>query len=720
MELAICRNRKSLSKRESVESFSPFRPFPRTRKSLSTAGLRPQNGIDSLLNMEEELSPWESWAGNILCRWYVFFPLTLSLSLVLYGITLDDFPIPETFAHMLPFSLAALIDQVWNGLWNFCRPTAMVIFRIGYALFGANYVGYRVMLLLIHLLNVLLVCAFAKVLFKNRMAALVTGLIFATHPIHSECISLVVSLFDVSCMTFFLASLLAFEKYLRAQEAQLKARARIWLLATCLLEILCFGSKEVGVMLPLVMIAYDAFTRVRKERLVATALDVVKRSIPFLLILAAYLIFRIARYEQNVSYVRLFVDDPRGVLANLMAYFRLTLFPNQMWILLLAALPFARKQYIFTLVFLLLPLLPPLQIEPQERFVYIASGGYSLALAWCAVIGWRRIGGVFRQFTANSNAASIGSAAALLLAIAQIPFAVMNTHTWSESIPIRKALSSIWKAVGRPEQGNVLYFANLPPQFNLAGLSEYDYTSVGRFRCEKLINYVFEDHSTPEFVFEMVGNDARLDESLAQRCRQLEAQVGRMSYGQPDTTWGRDGLPLSEWSVERRTHPQTSAPGENDRLTRKEIEIGLVDGGPVILHSPALDMSTLSVSAVVIEFSRITEAIDCKLQWTLQTGSEVRSSPISTIHPPAGREGQAIPLTSSRWQEPPGQHAIKSSKLVSIDLGSRPEWVFEEERVGRVSLWLRGAGRPIISMIKLESPSRTKVLGLKPMVQFHE
>jgi len=186
-------------------------------------------------------------------------------------------------------------------------------------------------------------------------------------------------------MTFFLGSLLAFERYLVARESGPRAHARAWLLVTCLLLILCLGSKEVGIMVPFVMIAYDACSRIRKGRPKASVIAVGRRAVPFLLILAAYIVFRIARYEQNVSYMSLFFDDPLGALRNLIDYFRLAFFPNEMWVVLLLMLPFATKQYVFALAFLLLPLIPPLMIAPQERFVYIPSAGYCMAVAWCFV-----------------------------------------------------------------------------------------------------------------------------------------------------------------------------------------------------------------------------------------------------------------------------------------------------------------------------------------------
>ncbi len=663
---------------------------------------------------------WEAQAARFLSRWYVFVPLIILLSLLIYGTCLDDFPIPETFAHMSPFSLAALVDQVWNGLWNFCRPTAMIIFRIGTALFESNYVGYRFMLLALHLLNVFMVFALARVLFRNEMAAVVSGLIFATHPIHSECICLIVSLFDVSCMTFFLASLLAFDRYLVARESGSRAQARAWLLVTCLLLMLCLGSKEVGATLPFVMIAYDACTRIRRDRLKESVIAVGRRAIPFLLILAAYIIFRIARYEQNVSYVRLFFDDPLGTLRNLIDYFRLAFFPNEMWVVLLLMLPFAKKQYVFALVFLLLPLLPPLQIVPQERFVYISSAGYSMAVAWCFVIGWRRIGNLLGALKRYSRIASIGSAVAIFIAVFQMPFAYMNTLTWSEFVPIRKTLSSIWRVVGRPEPGTVLYFANIEPQQNLALLSEYDPRITGAFRCEKLINYLFENHDGQEFFFEIRGKEAFPSEDLRSKCKELEARLGRMSYGQPDFIWGPGGRPLSEWAVlgaDPGFRPAVDEQGIGGAVER--IETRICGDEPVVLLSPILDISTVDVTSVALDLDVLSEGTTCQLEWTLLPDGERRSNPASVIGVYHDVEDPTGPLSSGRWRQAAPRVSV-GMDLTTMDLGSRPDWVFEPRKVERIAIKLTGNSRLSVFSIKLERPLKTRAPGLQAILQFHE
>ncbi|MBN1592462.1 MAG: hypothetical protein JW941_04320 [Candidatus Coatesbacteria bacterium] len=675
--------------------------------------------------MGNNLAIWESRAARILSRWYIFALLVIAVSLLMYGLCLDDFPISESFAHMLPFSLGALIDQTWNGLWNFCRPTAMVIFRIGYALFETNYVGYRSMLLVLHIINVFLLLAFARVLFKDRLVAIASALIFATHPIHSECIALIVSLFDVSCLTFYLASLLAFNRHLVARVSNSKSQSRNWMILSCFFVVLCLGAKEVGATLPFVLMAFDGLRRTwRRGHIRASAVSVFKSTLPYLIILGIYVIFRLARYEQNVSYARLFFEDPFSVFGKLADYFRLVIFPNPMWLVLLAMLPLAKRQYIFALIFLFLPIIPPLQILPQERFVYVPSAGYSLAVGWCFVVGWRRLLSKIGNLIQNRNLASVGTAAVLLLAIGQIPFAYMNTMTWSNSIPIRKALKSIWEVVGRPAKGTILYFSNIDPQYNLAQIGEYDSTLVGQFRAEKIINYPFEEHKTPEFFFRMNGFDARADRRLATKCRQLEIRIGPQDYGQDGLSWGIEDDCLCKWLI-YRTDPES---GEILAAFRPEadntINLRLDEERGTVLTSPVLNMPTTRISTVtfLIDRSRLSNGISCQLEWTFSAEGEGIRGGRSEILPKEGGNSPQVQLTSPRFNEDEGSAPLDPVAFdpISLDLGSLPEWVFDERQVYRISLWLYGTDDVRISAIRFEPPSRTMLFGLKPMVQFHE
>ena len=671
--------------------------------------------------MENGLTNWESKAARLLLRWYVLLPLVSLLSLVIHGICLDDFPVPVAFVHFFPFSFAALVDQVWNGLWNFCRPTAMLIWRIGYAFFGTDYMGYRFILFFLHIANVCLVFTLARRVLKNDMAAVVSGLLFATHPIHSEVVCLLASMYDASCLTFFLAALIAFDRYLDAVERQRRSSARRLCLIACVFVILCLGAKEVGIMLPIVMLAYDLCLRARRSNVVASLVGAVRRSAPFLVILAGYLVFRLMRYEQNVGYAGQFFSDPSGTVRNLIDYMRLTLFPNEMWVVLLICLPFAKRAYIFSLLFMLLALAPVLQIPPAERFCYIPSAGYCMAVGWCFVIGWRRIVSVFGLLGRSRRVLSFGSAAAVAVVLLQVPFAYLNTCTWSTNyIPVRRALQTIREVVGTPERGTVLYFANIDPLFNLSLLSEYDYTAKDRFRCEKLVNYVYEDHNGPEFLFEMDGLEAAHSLRLRERCQQLELALGRREYGDSSLAWGQGARPFSEWAIVGGSSPGPG--GETAELcTGPTIGFDL-SKGPVKLLSPTLGLSTIDVAAITLVINVRQESADttCQLEWVVLPERTAVSGPEAVIPAYVEMRHPAASLSAPVWKKDGDSGPRKRTDQISIDLGSRIDWVFERGAIERIAIKFAGGGRVSISVIRFDPPAPTSVPRVQPIIQFRE
>ncbi|XP_012878412.1 PREDICTED: transmembrane and TPR repeat-containing protein 4 [Dipodomys ordii] len=113
------------------------------------------------------------------------------------------------------------------------RPLTVLTFRINYYLSGGFYpVGFHVVNILLHAsISVLLVDVFS-VLFgglqytsKGRRmhlaprASLLAALLFAVHPVHTECVAGVVGRADLLCALFFLLSFLGYCKAFREMES---------------------------------------------------------------------------------------------------------------------------------------------------------------------------------------------------------------------------------------------------------------------------------------------------------------------------------------------------------------------------------------------------------------------------------------------------------------------------------------------------------------------
>jgi tetratricopeptide (TPR) repeat protein len=173
---------------------------------------------------------------------------------------------------------------------NYYRPLMHVIYMIGYHLFGLRAWGFHLINILWHAGVSVLVFSIISHLMRERSAfparryispPFAAALLFAAHPIHTEVVTPVMGVVDLS-MTFFY--LLAFFLYIRSGDG-LDAM-HLLSLASFFLASLC---KEPALTLPGVLILYDyAFNRD-----VFRSMAFLKRYIPYLVIIGIYLLLRL-------------------------------------------------------------------------------------------------------------------------------------------------------------------------------------------------------------------------------------------------------------------------------------------------------------------------------------------------------------------------------------------------------------------------------------------
>ncbi|HLY95694.1 MAG TPA: tetratricopeptide repeat protein, partial [Sideroxyarcus sp.] len=146
----------------------------------------------------------------------------------------------------------------WFGaLGNGIRPLLKFSYTLNWTM-GASVVAFHLTNLLIHLANAYLVYRLAQVFVRQRwqqhelqQAPLLTALLFAVHPVHTEAVSYV-SGRSASLMTlFYLAALLC---YVTGRTRQNK----IYLYAaTPLLFVLALGVKETAITFPLALLVWE-------------------------------------------------------------------------------------------------------------------------------------------------------------------------------------------------------------------------------------------------------------------------------------------------------------------------------------------------------------------------------------------------------------------------------------------------------------------------------
>ena len=105
---------------------------------------------------------------------------------------------------------------------------------------------------------------FAAIFLKQSFPTLVAGLIFASHPIHTEAVTGVVGRADVGACLFFVLSLLAYIKYVQMRDTShdpggSRSQRFLYFLLMSIFTTASMLTKEQGVTVLAVCAAYDLF-----------------------------------------------------------------------------------------------------------------------------------------------------------------------------------------------------------------------------------------------------------------------------------------------------------------------------------------------------------------------------------------------------------------------------------------------------------------------------
>jgi hypothetical protein len=188
--------------------------------------------------------------------------LLAAVVLAIYGRTLtgyflgDDFGYVSLYAGFPLHRWPKLFVQEWSqGIWGFrlpeLRPMPALSFILDGLIWRGNPVGYRGSNLLLHLGCSYLVFEVGARLLRLQMPmALAAALLFAVHPCHVEPVVWITGRVDLLPTAFCLGGLLAFARF--RENAGLLPLA-----ASYLCYIGAAFSKEYGLVLPLLIAAYD-------------------------------------------------------------------------------------------------------------------------------------------------------------------------------------------------------------------------------------------------------------------------------------------------------------------------------------------------------------------------------------------------------------------------------------------------------------------------------
>ncbi|XP_027500410.1 transmembrane and TPR repeat-containing protein 4 isoform X2 [Corapipo altera] len=151
------------------------------------------------------------------------------------------------------------------------RPLTVLTFRINYLLAGGFYpVGFHVINIILHCtISVLMIDVFSILLgglqFSNKgrrlnlapKSSLLAALLFAVHPVHTECVAGIVGRADLLCALFFLLSFLGYCKAFR-ENKEGHTFSILWVLVSVILGAIAMLCKEQGITILGLNAVFDA------------------------------------------------------------------------------------------------------------------------------------------------------------------------------------------------------------------------------------------------------------------------------------------------------------------------------------------------------------------------------------------------------------------------------------------------------------------------------
>jgi tetratricopeptide (TPR) repeat protein len=308
--------------------------------------------------------------------------------------------------HNIPGFFTKNITYATTDKSNFYRPLQMLTYAFDYTVSKLDVRTYHFTNIIMHILVAGLLYWLAQLLFQNSLLSLVSGLLFVSHPIHTEAVTYISGRADPLAALFVLLTAIFYIKYAN------KANTVFFYLLSIVSYVLALMCKEVTLIAPLVLIIYDSVYKFAGK-------ISLKRYLPFLLILFVYIFLRKTVLNFPVKNIIVmqttFVQRIPVIFQSLALYLQKLIFPAKLHMeyeliippltdvrvilgmvtalaLLLMAILCRKKEKAvsFSVTWFLINYLPISNIYPlnaffAEHWIYIPSIGLFILAGW--VIG---------------------------------------------------------------------------------------------------------------------------------------------------------------------------------------------------------------------------------------------------------------------------------------------------------------------------------------------
>jgi len=334
-------------------------------------------------------------------------------------------------------------SDVWQGVKGdhpspYYRPVFTTSLALDYSLWGENPLGYHLTNVVLHILVSILVYLLALKIVGRSEWALLAGILFAVHPVHSGAVAWISGRSGPLASLFMFLSLYLYISY--------KERKNILYLAVSLPAfLLALLSKETAITLPLIVVLYEiCFGDGKARRIVSPLIFYCLAAIPYLILRLSVL--KVMGWSNQPFSHRLYTSCGMlaGYLRLLVAPINLKVFydipikrgflegdvilPLFLLALIVAGLFFLfrrNKRLFFCLAWIPLTLIPvsgiPTLIYPSpmaERYLYIPSAGFAMA---AGLMAYRSA-----QVLLERNATGHRRASIVLVAAIVLIFALLN------------------------------------------------------------------------------------------------------------------------------------------------------------------------------------------------------------------------------------------------------------------------------------------------------
>ena len=266
---------------------------------------------------------------------------------------------------------------------QFYRPiTRRVFFSISHALFALNPAGYRIINIILFILNNFLVYEIASILTKRKDVALLASIFYLTRSAHLIAIYWITVGFQDNGVAFWvLCTILLYLQYSNSEN-------KLFYISSLTCSIFALLSKEISIILPALILLIEIYNQKSKGHINFKTL--LLRIIPFFML-------TLIIYLPRIYILRpLILDSPYkmrfsfSVFFNNIAFYAFNSFNNYIELFLLGALSLLaflnrekRKYAFFLIAWFLIGLLPQVFLaeHPRPYYLNISLVGFSILLS---------------------------------------------------------------------------------------------------------------------------------------------------------------------------------------------------------------------------------------------------------------------------------------------------------------------------------------------------